>query len=147
MPKIMVIYYSRTGNTKRMAELITEGARTVPGTEVKLVPITDLNYREAEMADALALGSPEYFSYVAGALKIFFDNVLDNAKFKEKPCIAFGTHGGGAKVLSVIEKLADAVGLKQIRKGLQVYGNPVGRQEDECRKLGQDLARAVTSTS
>ncbi|MFH1665716.1 MAG: flavodoxin domain-containing protein, partial [Candidatus Omnitrophota bacterium] len=41
MKKIAVLYYSRTGNTRAMADLIAEGARRVPGTHVDVSPIEE----------------------------------------------------------------------------------------------------------
>jgi len=34
MGKVMIVYYSKSGNTRKMAELVAEGAKSVPGTEV-----------------------------------------------------------------------------------------------------------------
>ena len=45
MSKILVIYHSGKGNTEKLAQLVAEGA---------------------EAGDGLAIGSPDYFSYVAG---------------------------------------------------------------------------------
>ncbi|MFQ6060554.1 MAG: flavodoxin family protein, partial [Thermoplasmata archaeon] len=59
MVRVLVCYYSRTGNTKKMAELIVEGARS-EGIDVDLkkaeetVPKDLLNY------DGIILGSPTY---------------------------------------------------------------------------------------
>ncbi|MFA4030054.1 MAG: hypothetical protein GDYSWBUE_001449, partial [Candidatus Fervidibacterota bacterium] len=36
MPTVLVIYYSRTGNTQAMAEAVAEGAKSVPGVKVEL---------------------------------------------------------------------------------------------------------------
>jgi NAD(P)H dehydrogenase (quinone) len=36
MPKILVLYYSRTGNTEKMAQAVAEGAKTVSGVDVEL---------------------------------------------------------------------------------------------------------------
>jgi len=36
MAKILVLYYSRTGNTQKMAEAVAEGARSVQGADVEV---------------------------------------------------------------------------------------------------------------
>ena len=124
MSMILVIFHSDTGNTRKLAELVGEGARSVQGTEVKLVNASELNYDEAASADGLAIGSPDYFSYVAGQIKTFFDKTLLDERFHGKPYVGFGTHGGGAKVLACIERLADAVKLKQAAPGIMTKGVP-----------------------
>jgi len=35
MPKILVLYYSRTGNTEKMAQAVAEGAKTVSDVDVE----------------------------------------------------------------------------------------------------------------
>src|SRR5687767_14425222 len=42
MPKVLVLFYSRTGNTARLADAIVEGARSVKFTEVDVRRIDDL---------------------------------------------------------------------------------------------------------
>jgi len=34
MPRILILYYSRTGNTQKMAEAVAEEARDIPGVNV-----------------------------------------------------------------------------------------------------------------
>src|SRR5664280_2605642 len=121
MSKVLVAYHSDTGNTKQLAEMIAVGAKA-GGAEVQLVAAGDLKMDTAAAADAIAIGSPDYFSYPAGTVKTFFDKAFSDARFKGKPCAVFGTHGGGAKVVAVIEKLAKSVGLVQVGAGLLVQG-------------------------
>ncbi len=147
MSTIYVIYHSDTGNTHRLAELVAEGARSVSGTEVRLVNAAELDLAEAARADGYAIGSPDYFSYVAGQVKTFFDKVLYDERFKGKPYVGFGTHGGGAKVLECIERLAKAVGLKRAAPGLQVKGRPADADAPQARALGRALAEAVASAA
>ena len=59
MGRIAVIYDSLTGNTRRMAELVAEGARRLPGMEVSVRGIEEPDAAEiAVAADGIALGSP-----------------------------------------------------------------------------------------
>jgi flavorubredoxin len=139
---VYVIYHSDTGSTHRLAELIAEGAGSA-GAEVKLVSAEDLDYAAAAKAAGYAIGSPDYFSYVAGQVKTFFDSVLYDERFKGKPCVAFGTHGGGGKVLDVLNQLCKSVGLKAIGPGLQTKGRPGPGDTDVAHKLGKALAEAA----
>lgn len=45
MSRILIVYYSRTGNTEKMAKAVADGAKSVPGTQVELnyyVPLEEL---------------------------------------------------------------------------------------------------------
>ena len=143
MSDIMIIYHSDTGNTKALAELVAEGARSVSGTNVSMVAAGAVEVDAAASADALGIGSPDYFSYVAGEVKAFFDKILYDKRFKGKPCVCFGTHGGGGKVLAVAETLAGHCKLKQVAPGLMTKGVPAGDDVEKARALGKALAEAA----
>ncbi|MGD9520011.1 MAG: flavodoxin family protein [Armatimonadota bacterium] len=146
MPKVAVIYYSKTGNTRRMAELVAEGCGQVAGVEVAMVELPGMDLGEAAQVDGFAIGSPEYFSYAAGHVKTFFDEALAyKANISGKPYVAFGTHGGGARVLESLERLSQALGLKQVRPGMMCLGAPGPSEEDDVRSLGRALAEALCS--
>ena len=143
MSTVMVIYHSDTGNTHALAKLVAEGAESVRGTEVKMVAAEELDLAEAARADGYAIGSPDYFSYAAGSIKTFFDRILYDERFKNKPYVGFGTHGGGAKVLGVIESLAKSCGLKRVAPGMLTQGRPGDDDAGKARGLGEALAQAV----
>ena len=142
MATIQVMYHSDTGNTENLAKLVAEGAKA-GGAEVKLVKAAELDLAEAAAADGLAIGSPDYFSYVAGEVKAFFDKILRDERFHGKAYVGFGTHGGGAKVLDVLEALAKSCKLKQVAPGVLTKGAPAGADADKARALGKALAEAV----
>ncbi len=143
MGTVLVIYHSDTGNTKKLAEHVAEGARSVKGTDARLVKAGEVDLDAAAEADGLAIGSPDYFSYVAGEVKAIFDKILYDERFKEKPFAGFGTHGGGGKVLGVLENLARAVKFKQVAPGVLTKGAPDSAGAEQARKLGQALAQAA----
>ena len=75
MSSISIVYHSGFGHTKVMAEQIKAGAEQVPGTQVHLVPVEEIEARWAELAaaDALVFGSPTYMGNVSGPFKSFMD--------------------------------------------------------------------------
>jgi len=145
MAKIAIVYHSGTGNTEKMALLIAEGA-TRPGIEVEAHRAEAVDVAEIAEADGFALGSPDYYSYMAGELKTFFDRALQHkSKLSGKPYVSFGSHGGGAKVLESIDRLASSIGLKEVCPGVMSVGAPSAGDADDCRKLSEALAEAVAS--
>ena len=112
MSKILVIYHSQQfGNTKGLAEALAEGARE-SGAEVELINTNErrVTLNEFLATDAVAIGTPDYFSYVAGTIKTLFDDIYlwDQAgkPVKGKPAALFFSHGGGGRVKQPLETFA-----------------------------------------
>ena len=57
MSKIAVVYWSGTGNTEAMANLVAEGA-TSAGAEIEVIPCADFSADKAAEYDAFAFGCP-----------------------------------------------------------------------------------------
>jgi len=150
MKKILVVYHSQeAGNTKAMATLVAEGCKQVEGVEVKMVNTNDgrVDMDEVASADGLALGSPDYFSYVAGGMKQFFDDVLlatwAGKPVKGKPYVGFVTHGGGGSAVKSLESLAKSCEFVKVGESVLSRGKPVGETIEAARELGRQLARKV----
>ena len=75
MSTIAIVYHSGFGHTRALAEAVAKGAEAVPSTRVSLVPVSDVEARQAELdgADAIIFGSPTYMGGVSA----------DFAKFKD----------------------------------------------------------------
>lgn len=146
MANVLVVYHSGTGNTRAMAEAVVEGANQVAGVEVILKEAEQTSVNDIDTADAVAFGSPTYFSYMAGVLKALFDKVwLSRGEIEGKPFVAFASGAGGqAKSLQSIESICASCGLQKVCPGLAVAGSPTESQKQECRNLGATLAKAIT---
>ena len=101
MGKIIVLYHSQQyGHTGGLADALADGASDAGA----LVEKINTNERRVTLdeflsADAVAIGTPDYYSYVAGTLKTFFDDLYlwDKAgkAVSGKPAAFFYSHGGG----------------------------------------------------
>ena len=120
---LLVLYYSRHGSTRRMAELIAQGRESVSGCEARLrtVPSVSANTQASESdipsegapyvelsdleeCDGLALGSPTRFGNMASAMKYFWDGTAAdwiNGTLVNKPACVF-TSTGSMHGLSLI---------------------------------------------
>ena len=149
MAGILVLYHSQQyGNTRAMAEAVAEGARTA-GAEVTLVNTNEQRIEAAEYAacDAAAFGSPDYYSYIAGGLKVFLDDwhiakTADGDRLTDKPYALFYSHGGGGAVVGPMEKLFSAIGTK-VGQTVESHGAPDGKALKACQELGRQLAEAA----
>lgn len=110
MVKALIVYFSKTGHTRKMADAIAEGLSStnvsVTSTEVSRASVDDLDH-----ADVIMLGSPCYYGSMAAEMKAFLDaSVKYHGKLAGKLGGAFsssGMLGGGNEttVLSIIEAL------------------------------------------
>ena len=117
MGTLLVLYHSQEyGNTGAMAEAIGEGARAA-GAEVSLVNTNAerMDPEQYRRFDAVAFGSPDYYSYIAGGLKTFLDDWYiaqrsNSQGLKGKPYGLFYSHGGGGAVRRPLEELFGRMG-------------------------------------
>ena len=150
MGSILVLYHTQEhGNTGAMAEAVAEGARAA-GADATLV---NTNERRLDIADycksdAVAVGTPDYFSYIAGGLKVFLDDWLIAKResppdgLEGKPYGLFYSHGGGGKVREPFEKLFERIGTK-VGETVESLRAPDEPTKEKCRQLGCQLAEAV----
>ena len=75
MAQIAIVYHSGFGHTKVVAERVKAGAETLTGTQVRLVPVEDVDahWTSLEEADAIVFGSPTYMGNVSAPFKAFMD--------------------------------------------------------------------------
>jgi NAD(P)H dehydrogenase (quinone) len=122
---LLVLYYSRHGSTRKMAELIAQGIESVPGCDARLrtvpavspvneateaeIPLEGAPYVELadlQECDGLALGSPTRFGNMASAMKYFWDGTAADwlsGSLSGKPACVFTStgslHGGQESTL------------------------------------------------
>ena len=147
MGKIIVIYHSQQyGNTKMLAEALGEGARE-SGAEVTLINTNERRVTLAEFlsADGVAIGTPDYFSYPAGTIKTFFDDIYlwdqSGESVKGKAAVLFCSHGGGGgKVRQPFESLAHR--FFQQEGETVTSGRPISNEaKKKCHTLGKELVK------
>lgn len=71
--KISILYYSQTGNTRKMAEAVAEGVRSVPETEVRLFPLDAIDREFLAASRAVFFGTPTYLASTCWQWKKWFD--------------------------------------------------------------------------
>jgi NAD(P)H dehydrogenase (quinone) len=145
MSEVLVVYHSGTGNTKAMAEAVADGVIEVSGVGALLKKANEVTIAHLVNADALAFGSPTYFSYMAGVVKAIFDEAYPSRnQIRGKPFAAFASGGGGeVNAVQSIERVAASCGLHKVCEGVAVGGTPTEQERQDCRKLGATLATTV----
>jgi NAD(P)H dehydrogenase (quinone) len=159
---VLVAYHSMGGHTEKMAQGVLEGAKGVPGTKVLLKRVGQVTADELFSVDALVVGSPVYWSNMAGEVKTFFDNwqfkfgVFPDFKMRNKIGAAFTTGGqiSSGKELTMLTILAAMLGNQMIvvsgggafGASATTEGDSPGVDERElasARELGQRVAEVT----
>jgi NAD(P)H dehydrogenase (quinone) len=150
MAKGLVVYYSRSGNTKQMAEIIA-AAMDGAGLPTECKSVADVKVDDLVRADAIVIGSPTYYGHMAAPLKQMFDDAVSkHGKLDGKVGAAFSSSvniGGGNEttIMGIIEAM--------LISGMVVQGDPQGdhygpvsigkpdeRVTKQCKRRGQRVA-------
>ena len=149
MASILVLYHSQQyGNTEAMAKAVAAGAQGA-GAEVTLHNANEERFDVSRYraCDAAAFGTPDYYSYIAGTLKVFLDDWFlakreDPSGLTDKPIALFYSHGGGGAVRGPLKDLFTKLGTPVVEP-VESLGEPSGSVLQQCRDLGRSLAEAA----
>ena len=74
MGNILVLYHSATGNTKKMAALVAEGAAQVHGSDVRVRAVGEATKEDVIWCEGIAVGSPTNMGVLSWQMKKFWDD-------------------------------------------------------------------------
>ena len=146
----LVIYYSRSGNTKTMAKAIAD-AMSGAGLSTACKSVTEVSVDDLLKVDAIVVGSPTYYGRPAAPIAQLFDeSVSKHGKLDGKVGAAFTSSAniGGGNETTVCEIIH-----MMLIHGMIVQGDPQGdhygpvsiskpdqRVLDQCARRGQRIA-------
>lgn len=154
--QVLVMYYSRSGNTKQLAEAVASGVKKVNDIKCLLKPAVEVTKDDFLSSDGIIAGSPVYFGTMAAELKEVFDKYVGvRRKMENKVGAAFATSGdatGGKEttIFSILQAMLiygmiivgdpmDATG----HYGVACAGAPDERTLSSAGKLGKRVAELV----
>ena len=140
MSKIAVVYWSCTGNTEAMANLVAEGA-TSAGAETEVIPCADFSADRAADYDAFAFGCPAMGSEVLEEME--FEPMFDSCKnsLGGKKVALFGSYGwGDGEWMRSWEKNCDDAGVSLACDSIICQEAPDDDTLASCRAMGKTLA-------
>jgi len=150
MAKGLVVYYSKSGNTKQMAEIVAKSMND-NGLETECKPIEKSKVADLFAADAIVIGSPTYYGQMAPVLmQLFTDSVSRHGALTGKVGGAFSSSaniGGGNEttIMGILEAMlihgmviqGDAQG---DHYGPVSIGKPDERVTAQCQRLRKKIA-------
>lgn len=112
--KISVLYHSKSGNTKQMAQIIARGMESVEGVEAKTFALDEIDESWVKESKCVVLGTPVYLANMSGAVKSWLDG----------PSMKYGLGGkiGGAFATADYLHGGAEIGLQNILSHMMVLG-------------------------
>lgn len=121
--QILILYFSKGGNTKKLAEKIAQGVEEVEGVRALLKNTKEVTNDDFLDSDGIIAGSPVYFGVMAAELKKIFDEFIGvRKKMEGKVGATFATSGdptGGKEttMMSIIQAM--------LVYGMIIVGDPM----------------------
>lgn len=153
MPRILIIYHSKTGNTRAMAEAVEEGVKK-EGVEVVRKKIEEASVDDLLEPEGIIIGSPTYFAATTAEIKKFVDESIKHwKKLEGKVGAAFASCGGlgGGGETAIMDILRAFLVHGMIVPGFTTGGHygalSLGAPDEEgkktCREFGARVAQIV----
>lgn len=123
--KLAIVYFSKTGNTKEMAQIVADGMKKVEGVEVGIFDIEHIDDDFIKESRAVVFGTPTYYANTCWQIKKWFDESKPyNLEGKIGAVFAtanFAQGGADTAILTIINHL--------MVKGMLVYsgGSALGQ--------------------
>jgi len=146
--KVIVVYESKYGNTKLVAESITEGISQVSGVETVLNELKEVDLNQLVEFDAILVGSPNHIGSATRSIRKFIDN-LGKLNLEGKLTAVFDTYIAKdfEKAVKKMEKqISEKVAeLKLAAPGLSIrvegMKGPIAEGElPKCKEFGVRIA-------
>jgi len=151
--KILVLYFSKGNNTRKLAEAVAKGVEDVEGFDAVLKHTDSVTKEDFVSSEGIVAGSPVYFGVMAAELKKVFDDFVGvRKKMEGKIGAAFATSGdptGGKEttMMSIIQVML-IYGMVIVGDpmsatghfGVGCVGSPDKNTEENAVKLGRRVA-------
>ena len=151
MVKVLVVYDTKHGNTRLVAENIADGLREVEGITAAISDVEKVDVENLPHFDAILMGSPNHFGGPARSIRKFIDK-LGKLDMVGKWAAVFDTYLGG-DFNKAVRKMEDRIGekvpsLKLITSGLSIrvegMKGPISEGElPKCVNFGKKIANQL----
>jgi flavodoxin I len=143
MKKVLVLYYSRTGNTEKMANAVSEGAQSGGNVEVELSFHVDAE--SLNSYDAIIVGAPTYHHEMPVDFKNLFEEAaVKGQNLKGKIGTAFGSYGwSGEAPKLILEIMKNKFEMQTLEPPLLAKYSPDQNILNSCRNLGKKVSESL----
>jgi flavorubredoxin len=143
MKRILVLYYSQTGNTEKMANAVAEGAKSISEIAVELSFHVDSE--ELGSFDAVLIGSPTYHHEMPVDFKNLFEEATKKGiSLKGKTGATFGSYGwSGEAPKLILEIMKNKFEMQVVEPPLLANYTPDQTILNACRNLGKNVSESL----
>lgn len=143
---LLIVYHSQSGNTERLARAVEEGALRIQGVCVKRMRAAHVSGEDLKSCRGLVVCSPEYFGYMAGAVKDLFDRTYEEVRDHvtgKSYCVVICAGNDGSGALGSIERIVLGYRLKKVQEPVIYRGEVTEPDLENCRTLGETIAAGL----
>jgi len=155
VPKVLIIYHSKTGNTRAMAEAVEEGVRS-EGIDVVRKRVEEARLDDLLEPEGIIIGTPTYFAGTTSEIKRFIDESIKHfRKLEGKVGAAFASSGdlGGGCETAILDILRAFLVHGMIVPGFTSGGHygpvsvgaPNQERKEVCVAFGAKIGKLVRS--
>jgi flavodoxin I len=143
MKKVLVLYYSRTGNTEKMANAVAEGLQSGGDVEVELSFHVDAE--SLGVYDAILVGAPTYHHDMPVDFKNLFEEAaVQGLNLKGKVGAVFGSYGwSGEAPKLILEIMKNKFEMQVVEQPLLAKYVPGQTMLNACRELGKRVSESL----
>ncbi|MCG6892532.1 MAG: flavodoxin domain-containing protein [Desulfobacteraceae bacterium] len=143
MPKALIVYATRTGETESIAQLIGEGLR-MSGVETVVADVKDIRKEsDLEGYDAYVFGAPTYHGDMLKAMKTFLF-LAEKAQLEGRVGGAFGAFGwSGEAHERIFDTMKNIFKMKMVSGPLRLKASTLGGGLQMAQEYGREVAGAV----
>ncbi|HEX5096240.1 MAG TPA: NAD(P)H-dependent oxidoreductase [Acidimicrobiia bacterium] len=148
MPTLLVVSHSRSGGTQALTDAVVAGATAddIEGVAVRSLRAFDATADDVRAADAIALGTPENFGYMSGALKDFFERIYyvlleETRGLPYALYVKASTDGDGA--VRSVERITTGLKWRAVLPPVVVVGDLQDAHLEAAHELGLTLAAGL----
>jgi NAD(P)H dehydrogenase (quinone) len=141
MAKVVVVYHSGYGHTKKVAEHVAKGAGSIAGTDVKLISVDEVkgDFTAFNEADGIIFGAPTYMGCYSAPFKSFIDaasKIWMSQGWKDKLAAGFTNSGGlsGDKLSTLNALYINAMQHSMIWVSVGI--TPTGTKPEDVNRIG-----------
>jgi flavorubredoxin len=144
MGRVLIVYTTRTQETRQIADLIAEGIR-FSGHEAVVLEVKDIKKEtDLEGYDAYVFGSPTYHGEMIQPMKTFLF-LAEKAGLENKVGGAFGAHGWSTEAQERIYQTMKTVFKMDMVSGpLLLKSASLGGGLQMAQDYGRDIAKKLT---
>ena len=145
MSKVLIVYSTNNGGTKRIGDLIAEGIR-LEGNEADVVNVTDIKSEaNLEGYDGYVFGSATYHGEMMGKMKTMLF-LAEKAKLEGKPGGSFGAYGWSGEASDrIFDTMKNIFKMDMVNEPLRLKAASLGGGVQMAQEYGKEIGKKIAN--